>query len=396
MDYKRIYYQFIKDRVEQPRNFIQAITGPRQVGKTTLVRQLCNETTIPYLYVTADNIANAGNIWIEQQWETARINLQNSNQNEYLLVIDEIQKIKNWSDSVKQLWDNDTFNNNNLKVILLGSSGLMLQQGLNESLAGRFELIKIPHWSYTEMHDCFGINEEQYVWFGGYPGTISLLNDEERWKDYVKNALIESTISKDILMLTRISKPALMRQVFEIGVYYSAQILSFNKMLGQLQDAGNTTTIAHYLQILDTAGLLTGISKFYAEKFREKTSSPKWQVKNTALISALSYQGFDEIKQDFVKWGQVIESAIGAHLINKSEEGNYNVYYWRHRNDEVDFVIKKGDKIIGIEVKSGQTKPTKGMAAFKVKYNPYKVLLVGTSGLHWKDFIRIDPVTLFD
>ncbi len=396
MIYKRIYYQTIKERIEQNRSFIQAITGPRQTGKTTLVRQLCDEITIPYLYVTADNAPAVENIWIEQQWETARIKLKNNEQNELLLIIDEIQKVKNWSESVKQLWDTDTFNNTNLKVILLGSSGLMLQQGLNESLAGRFELIKIPHWSFNEMHSCFGIDEEQYAWFGGYPGTISLLNDEERWKDYVKNALIESTLSKDILMLTRISKPALMRQVFEMGVHYSAQILSFNKMLGQLQEAGNTTTIAHYLQVLDQAGLLTGISKFYTEKFRQKTSSPKWQVKNMALISALTHLKFNEVKEDFIKWGQVVESAIGAHLINKSEEGNYNVYYWRHRNEEVDFVIQKGDRIIGIEVKSGQTKPTKGMASFKSKYNPFKILLVGTSGLNWKDFLSLDPVTLFD
>ncbi len=396
MNYKRAYFQIVKKRTELPRNFIQAIVGPRQVGKTTIVRQLCDEIDIPYIYVTADNAADVSNIWLEQQWEAARIKLKKQSESELLLIIDEIQKIKNWSETVKQLWDTDTFNKINLKIILLGSSGLMLQQGLHESLAGRFELIKVPHWSYTEMHECFGISAEQFAWFGAYPGTASFINDEERWKDYVKNALIEATISKDILLLTRISKPALMRQVFEMGVSYSSQILSYNKMIGQLQDAGNTTTISHYLQLLDTAGLLTGISKFYSEKFREKSSSPKWQVKNTALISALSPLNFEEIQLDFVKWGQIVESIIGAHLINKAEEGNYKVYYWRHRNDEVDFVLQKGDKIIGIEVKSGQTKTTKGMEVFKLKYKPAKILLVGTTGLLWQDFLKLNPVDLFD
>ncbi len=394
MDYKRSYYQTVKRRIEEDRKFIQALIGPRQVGKTTIIRQLCEEIAIPYLYVSADNVANVSKIWIEQQWETAR--LQKGGQQDYLLIIDEIQKINNWSETIKYLWDSDSFNKINIKVIILGSSGLMLQQGLNESLAGRFELIKIPHWSFNEMHQCFGISAEQYAWFGGYPGSVVFLNEEARWKDYVKNALIESTISKDILMLTRISKPALMRQVFEMGVSYSSKILSYNKMIGQLQEAGNTTTIAHYLQILDTAGLISGVPKFYAEKYRERSSSPKWQVKNTALVSALSPLNFEDIQLDFVQWGQVVESAIGAHLINKSSEGKYNVYYWRHRNEEVDFVIQKADKIIGIEVKSGQPKLTKGMATFKKKYNPAKMLLLGTSGILWQDFLTMDPATLFE
>ncbi len=396
MEYKRPYFQVLKERVKQPRKFVQAVTGPRQVGKTTLIHQLCQEITIPYRYVTVDNVPSADDVWIEQQWEAARIELKNSAPNEFLLIIDEVQKVKNWSEIVKKLWDADTFNNINLKVILLGSSGLLVQKGLHESFAGRFELIKIPHWSFTEMHECFGMEEEQYAWFGGYPGSFILINQEDRWKEYIKNALIEATLSKDILMMSQINKPALLRQVFEMGVHYSAQILSYTKMLGQLQEAGNTTTIAHYLNVLDTAGLITGIPKYYKETYREKASSPKWQVKNMAFISALSPNYFDEVQKDFVRWGQIIESTIGAHLVNKADEGNYKVYYWRHRNEEVDFVLQKGNKIIGIEVKSGQSRSTKGMASFKAKYNPYKILLTGTSGLHWKDLIKINPETLFE
>lgn len=395
MKYKRVYFQEVKSRINSERKFIQAITGPRQVGKTTIIKQVCQDIDFPFQYVSADNVTNASSVWIEQQWETARLKLKTSDAKEFLLIIDEIQKINNWSETVKQLWDKDTFEQINIKLVILGSSGLMIQEGLNESLAGRFELFKMPHWSFNEMNTCFSFSAEQFAWFGGYPGSAELIGDEGRWKDYILNSLIEATISKDILMLTNINKPALMRQVFELSVNYSSQILSFNKMLGQLQDAGNTTTISHYLQLLDTAGLISGVSKFYHEEYRKKTSSKKWQVKNSALFSALSNSNFNTMQQNAIKWGQVIESAIGAHLINMSTEGKYEVMYWRHLNNEVDFVLRKNNELIAIEVKSGITKRTKGMSAFKSKYNPKKLLLVGTEGLLWQDFLKLNPADLF-
>lgn len=395
MEFKRKYLEILIKRINQKKRFIQALTGPRQVGKTTIIKQLSKSINTPYTYAIAEKKANS-TTWIEQQWEAARLKLKTTNSNSYLLIIDEIQKINDWSETVKQLWDTDTFNELNLEIILLGSSGLMLQEGLNESLAGRFELLKIPHWSFSEMNTCFGITHEQYAWFGGYPGSMAFIKNEKRWKEYVKSALIETTISKDVLMLTTIHKPALMKQVFEMGVHYSSKILSYTKMLGQLQDAGNTVTIAHYLNLLNVAGLLTGLQKFYNEPHRKKSSSPKWQVKNTALCSALSDESLKQVSKDTVAWGQVIESAIGAHLINMADEGGYDVYYWRHKNEEVDYVLKKGDKIIAIEVKSGITKFTKGMDTFRKKYNPDKILLVGTSGLLWQDFLEIDPAILFE
>lgn len=392
---ERHHLQPLIKRMQEPRRFLQVVIGPRQVGKTTLTTQLVTQARISYLFVSADSIAAGNTTWLEQQWEAARIKLAQPGVTEFLLVIDEIQKINNWSETIKLLWDTDTRNNLNLKVILSGSSRLLLQQGLTESLAGRFESTYMGHWSFDEMQQAFGWNVNQYVWFGGYPGSATLIDDEDRWKKYVTESLIETSISKDILMLTRVDKPALMKRLFELGCLYSAQILSYTKVLGQLQDAGNTTTLSHYLELLDTAGLLAGVEKYAPDVIRQRSSSPKFQVHNTALISAQRNELFKDALARPDEWGRMVESAIGAHLINHSLTENFNLHYWRERNDEVDFVIERKGKVIGLEVKSGAAGSTSGMTAFKKKFNPDKVLLIGNAGLPWQDFLRLNPVSLF-
>ena len=392
--FERPHLQQIIKRMEEPRKFIQVIFGPRQVGKTTLVNQMVKKYSFGSLVVSADAIDAYNTYWLEQQWELARIKLTQSGGEEFLLVVDEIQKIDNWSEKVKSLWDQDTKNNLPLKVIVLGSSRLLIQQGLTESLAGRFETTFMSHWSYSEMLAAFGWNEKQYVYFGGYPGAASLISDQQRWKQYVRESLIETSISKDILMLTRVDKPALMKRLFELSCTYSGQILSYNKMLGQLRDAGNTTTLSHYLTLLSTAGLVTGIEKYSSNIIRKKSSSPKFQVYNTALISALSNESFEDALQNPAVWGRLVESAVGVHLLNHSVSGDFALTYWREGNDEVDFVIEQ-KKLIGIEVKSGAVHNTSGMAAFKKKFNPDKLVVIGNTGLPWQEFLQMKPEELF-
>jgi len=248
--FERSYLKSLKARIEEPRKFIQVIFGPRQVGKTTMVTQLLSQLSIASLYESADAVSATNSIWLMQVWESARLRMKTSGAKEFLLVIDEIQKINNWSEIVKQKWDRDTGEGVNIKVIILGSSRLLIQTGLADSLAGRFETIYLEHWSYSEMNAAFGWNFEEYVFFGGYPGSAFLIKNEERWKNYIRDSLIETSISKDILMLTRVDKPALLKRLFELGCLYSGQILSYTKITGQLQDAGNTTTLANYLNLL--------------------------------------------------------------------------------------------------------------------------------------------------
>lgn len=393
--YKRIQFNILKSRLDEPRRFIQVITGPRQIGKTTLVQQVLEEVKIPFHLVSADDTFSDNTTWIEQQWEVARLKLKQFEGQSFLLVIDEIQKIKDWSREIKNQWDKDSRTGLDIKVVLLGSSRLLLEEGLTESLTGRFERIFMTHWSLGEMQSAFDLTLEEFIWFGGYPGAIPLIKEEQRWKNYIRNAIIETTISKDILQLARIYKPALLRRLFEFSCNYSSKIFSYTKMLGQLADAGNTTTLSNYLHLLDSANLLSGLENYSGSLIRTRSSSPKLHVQNTAFMAALKKETLPEILLKRDEWGQHVESAIGAHLLNGIIGTGMNLYYWRQRDEEVDFVLELGNRIIGIEVKSGSSNFHKGTAVFKGKYHPHKVLLVGESGISLEDFLRINPVDLF-
>ena len=310
-------------------------------------------------------------------------------------MIDEVQKISNWSETIKKEWDADTRENIPIKVILLGSSSLLIQQGLTESLAGRFESIFIPHWTYPEMKNAFGWSLDKYLWFGGYPGSEKLTDNETRWKRYIKSSLIETSISKDILMLTRVNKPALLHKLFDIGCSYSAQILSLTKIQGDLMEKGNLTTLSDYLALLDAAGLLCGLEKYAGDIIRKRASKPKFQVYNNALLSAQSEFTFDEIINKGKEWGRIVESAVGSHLLNKAREGYFDLYYWNENSREVDYVLQKGSKVIAIEVKSGKDSINEGMALFNSKFHPHRLYTVGTNGIPLETFLTANPEDLF-
>lgn len=397
MAYQRTEKSTLQKRLlNEPRRFIQVIYGPRQIGKTTLVRQIMAELDYPSIMIAADAVPAGDGVWISQQWENARIRQQQQPEKPFLLVIDEVQKIDNWSEQIKAEWDKDTAEERDVRVVLLGSSRLMLQQGLTESLAGRFEATYLGHWSYKEMKDAFGLTAEEFIWFGGYPGAIALKDDEDRWKNYIRDSLLETSISKDILMLTRVDKPALMKRLFELGSVYSGQVLSYTKIMGQLADAGNTTTLANYLNLLNDAGLLGGLEKYSPNMVRKRSSSPKFMVHNTAIMSGISNESMDTLSADHKAWGRWVESAVGAHLINQSfKDKKLNVYYWREGNEEVDFVLEYKKRVIALEVKSSKTGTLSGMNAFAKQFKPEKTLLIGADGIPWQEFLQMDVLDLY-
>jgi uncharacterized protein len=375
-------------RLREPRRFLVAVVGPRQVGKTTLVQQVTEASGVATRFASADEPTLRGASWIEQQWEAARLTAEDAGRRGAVLVLDEIQKLTGWSESVKRLWDEDTRARRRVKVILLGSAPLLIQQGLSESLAGRFETLHLAHWSLSEMRSAFGWSVEQYVFHGGYPGAAPLVRDDRRWARYILDSLVETTISRDVLLLSRVDKPALLRRLFQLGCSYSGQILSYTKMLGQLQDAGNTTTLAHYLDLLAGAGMLVGLPKYARQAMRQRGSSPKLQVMNTALMAVQTGVTLKEARRDPTLWGRLVESAVGAHLANAAAAGVCEVHYWRDRDREVDFVARAGQTLTAIEVKSGRARDVQpGLAAFAEAYRPKRKLLVGGDGIPLEEFL---------
>ncbi|MCQ2193624.1 MAG: AAA family ATPase [Paludibacteraceae bacterium] len=394
--YQRKYYHIIKERINEERFAIQVIAGPRQVGKTTVVGQVLDDIEMPFLSETADSVDPNNPEWISSIWANARSIMQVRRYNEFLIVIDEIQKLNNWSEFVKKEWDSDTRNKINIKVILLGSSRLLIKKSLTESLAGRYELIRMGHWSFDEMRDAFEFDINQYIYYGGYPQGAKYIQNEKRWRGYIKDSIIDPVVSKDIIMTTTIYKPALLKQLFELSCDYSGEILSLTKMLGQLNDAGNVTTLSNYIDLLSDCQAVTKLYKYANDNARKFNSIPKYQVFNTALMSANTGRGFEKEFTDSKRWGRWVESAVGAYLVGNAEEYGYKVYYWREDNYEVDFVLEKKGVLIAIEVKSGRRTTNEGIAIFNKKFSPKMAFVVGSGALSIEEFLTLDLEMLFD
>ncbi len=375
-------------RLQEPRRFMQVVAGPRQVGKTTFVRQALGRlaTNVARHSVSADNPGLVGSTWLNTQWETARLMAKQAGV--CVLVIDEVQKIPGWTAEVKRLWDEDTNHSLDVRVVILGSAPLLIARGLTESMAGRFEITRMGHWRFNEMREAFDFTLDQFIYFGGYPGAASLISDQTRWVNYVRDALIETTISKDVLLITPVQKPALLRRVFDMACRYSGQELSYQKMMGQLSDAGNTTTLANYLQLLEGAGMVCGLQKYAGQAVRQRASSPKLQVFNTALMGAMAASegySYERVRSTPALWGRLVESAVGAQLLARYLTHSTTapvIHYWREGPREVDFIVRDQSNLFALEVKSGNIeRATLGLDAFCNEYTDVRPQIIGTGGI---------------
>jgi predicted AAA+ superfamily ATPase len=388
-------YEEILERAHEPRQFIQVLAGPRQVGKTTLARQVMAAIGIPGHFASADAPDPEDIGWLYTQWQIGRQAARSGGRAGGLLVLDEIQKIRDWSDVVKELWDEDTAANLPLRVMLLGSAPLLVRQGLSDSLAGRFEVIRVTHWTFAEMRDAFGWDLDTYLFYGGYPGAARLVKRHDRWEEYILDSIVETNLSRDILLLNRIEKPALLRQLFRLACSYSGQVLSYTKMLGSLTDAGNTVTLAHYLELLGGAGMVTGIAKYSGSAVRRRASSPKLLALNTALITATARTTFARVRDDRSAWSRLVETAVGAHLWAHADPDELT--WWREGNAEVDWVLRPGkllrdrDEPVAVEVRSGHPRGARGAVAFSHAHRGARSVVVGEGGIGIEQFLATHP-----
>jgi len=384
MTYKRPLYDTLCTNLSRPVPVIHVIIGPRQVGKTTIARQIQETIGIPGIYASADSPVPLDAAWIETQWRRAASEATSSG-TPVLLILDELQKVRGWSETLKLFWDNRAAGAD-IRVLILGSSALMMQEGLTESLAGRFFLHRCSHWGYQECRAAFGWNLEQWIFFGGYPGAAAFTDNETDWKRYIADSLIETVLARDVLQMSKVAKPVLLRHLFALAATLPAQCVSYTKMIGQLHDAGNTTTLAHYLKLLESAFLASGLELFSQGVQRKRGSSPKLVLWNNALVNALSTRSFADTLADTIWWGRLVENAVGAHLCNSLNSVEYSITYWREGDHEVDYVISRGRDVWAIEVKSGNSGRTSGLTHFRSRYPDARALLVGAQGIPLEDF----------
>lgn len=395
--YQRRHLNILKSRMAEPRRRMQIVMGPRQVGKSTLVGQFTEGISVPFDFFAADGVNRFDSSWIPNKWQQVRMRMDIHSEQEHILIIDEVQKIRGWSEQVKKEWDEDSRSHRNLKVILLGSSRLLLQKGLEESLEGRFETIKMGYWDWQEMHEAFGFSMDEYVYFGGFPGLAPDIQDEDRWRNLMEDSIISPILTRDILEIEEIRNPALLRQVFELACIESAKELSLTKMQGTMK-SGTVPTIKNYLDILNKSMIVQPLQNYSPSRVKEKQSVPKMQVFNNAFRNRFGTFSFDEARVDPAEWGRLVESAVGAHLANRAMTDDYELFYWRNeRRQECDYVLRKGQALVAIEVKSGSVDKTVGFEKFKEQFadNVTAAFIVGPHALPLDDFFMMDLKSLF-
>ena len=390
--YERDFVRTIADRLGEPRGFLQIVVGPRQTGKSTAMAQALGHVALPTVEFSFDRPRDLRARKLEEEWERARSLA--SKEGEAVLFLDEVQKVPDWSGMVKALWDEDTRSGCPLKVVLAGSSSLLLERGMSDSLAGRYEEVRSTHWTLAECREAFGYSLDDFLFFGGFPGGAALRHDEGRWLDYLRSSIIDATLNQDVLQLETVRKPALLRALFDVGAAYSAQEISYRKLLGQLDDRGNTETIAHYLNLLGQAGLMSGLQRYSEKALTSKGSSPRLLVHDTALMVAASYDERALLLRDPEWRGHLVETSVGAYLLARGKKEHFNLYWWRDGSDEVDFVVRQGRRRTAIEVKSGRVKGTRGLGRFVREFPGTYALVVGSEAFPVEDFL-LGKVALF-
>ncbi len=382
---------------------IQLLAGPRQVGKTTLLLELAERHGKVAIYAAADGPEAALPGFWERLWSRAEGTA--STEGRALVLLDEAHVLHDWAGHLKREWDRLRRGKLPVQVVATGSSALRLAHGSRESLAGRFERITLTHWSASSLAEVFGVPPTEackiLVEMGSYPGAFEFRKDSPRWSAYVRDAILEPAVGRDILALAAVRKPALLRQVFGVAASAPTQILSLQKIQGQLQDRGALETIAHYLALLEEAFLVATLQKHSTRPARQRSAPPKVVPLNNALLAVMDPRGIPDRTREPERWGVWVENACLAHAWNAGQRVNY----WREEPLEVDGVLEGGWGAWAIEVKTGRISASdlKGLGEFVRRHPKFRPLIVcdddarrvaeraGFETVPWTDFLLHGP-----
>lgn len=381
---------------------IQLLTGPRQVGKTTLLLEIAKQFGQGAVYAAGDEPAAASPGFWERCWAQAEAR---THRGKVVLLFDEIHRLGDWAARLKGYWDDLRRRRVPVHVVATGSSALRVATGSRESLAGRFERMTLSHWSASSLAATFQISTDQaasdVVNFGSYPGAVELLNDPERWRDYIRDSIIDPAIGRDVLALGAVRRPALLRQVFAVAVGSPAQIVSLQKLQGQLVDKGALETVAHYLELLQEAYMVAALERFSARAHRRRAAPPKLVTLNNALLTAVHPDGPPNVKREPQRFGAWVENACLAFAVSQGQR----VSYWREEPLETDAVVEGSWGHWAIEVKAGRfdLQDLKGPLEFCRRYSKFLPLIITSPGdediarrhqllaVNWKDFLLSGP-----
>jgi predicted AAA+ superfamily ATPase len=376
--YRAVLAELRRRLREQAPGRLQILTGPRQVGKTTLLLELQRALGRRAVYAAADSPEASLPGWWELQWRAAE---EHAHAGSGYLLLDEIQSLAGWSSLLKGKYDQVRREELPLQVVVTGSSALAVSGGSRESLAGRFELLQLTHWPAAELAAAFGLGIDQAVQqgvrLGGYPGAVALWGDPPRWRAYIRESIIEPAIGRDILLLESVRKPGLLRQLFAACAGHPAEIISLQKLCGKLLEQGALETIAHYLGLLERAYLVAPLQKYSSKALRRRASPPKLVVLDQAILSA-SGSAIPEPASDPAAWGRWVENACLAHAWNSGQA----VSYWREEPFEVDAILEGSWGRWAVEVKTGPctVRDLAGLTEFCRRHPGFRPLLLGEPG----------------
>ncbi len=350
LDFRACKALLLERLAESAPGRIQLLAGPRQVGKTTLLLELHERLGEQSVYVPADSPEAA----LPGLWERVFGEAEETAKSigRAVVLLDEVHMLSKWAEHLKGATDRIRRRKIPIHVVATGSSALRLASGSRETLAGRFERITLTHWSASSLAEVFGFSSkdaaDQVVGMGSYPGAIALRDDVRRWAAYIRDAIVEPAIGRDILALASVRKPALLRQVFGVAASSPAQIVSLQKIQGQLQDPGALETIAHYLNLLEEAFLVAPVSKYANRAVRRRSSPPKLVTLNNAILAVMDPQGIPTPDSDPERFGVWVENACLAFAWNAGQ----HVSYWREEPQEIDGVLEGSWGKWAVEIKT--------------------------------------------